>query len=610
MDNLPRLRRLLFLALAASVLDLAGEPAMAQKVPAAGEKRVETAELPDGRRIAGRIVEATAGSFRFQTDQGEAIPLDKIGEITVDGPGPEPSTGPPPFQIQLGSWSRLSGRLLSIDGSTIRVDPGSDHPPLQVDRHGVTSVIQRPGEVQSLKDGFETLDFNRWSPGGDADLVAIPHLVGDRAARLPAGGSSLTMRLVEPLGSGRLELAYFDEGERVPGQRWFVDLTFRRGNSESTTVRVVLGWAEETLAVETPGGPALNVQRLVRKPGWHRLAVKFEPERAALSVDGDELAHGHGFGGPLFEIRMATETLGVVQPLKTLGAVVDDLSLVRFTQPTGRFEVEPAQDEVRLLSGDQLFGRFLGADGDRLSFQLDGKTIRPSWADVSGIHFRRAAASADPISGLWVRVEWRTAPGNDIRDLDRIEAALVAIDEANLTLDAPYVGRFAVPRDRVRKISTLAPATRIVVDPNSHHLGDRVTPDLDPPQPEIAPVEVTFELRQVPLQPSSLVMDVVKVIGLEGTPEFSEMVKMGQLRTRLSLNGVRLDDLNVHVPSQNETPQRVRVPIPAMGLSVGKNVLRIEQTESKDARKQRDNLGILSIAIESAPIKATGAAKP
>ena len=43
-----------------------------------------------------------------------------------------------------------------------------------------------------------------------------------------------------------------------------------------TTVRVIPGWGEETLAVETPGGPALNVQPLARKAGWHRLYVRFD----------------------------------------------------------------------------------------------------------------------------------------------------------------------------------------------------------------------------------------------------------------------------------------------------------------------------------------------
>src|SRR5262249_57506127 len=118
-----------------------------------------------------------------------------------------------------------------------------------------------------------------------------------QSLRIPAGATALGCQLPEPVGSGRLDVAFHDDGALVEGQQWSVDLLFR-GPAGSETVRAVLGWAEESLAVESPSGPALAVQRLARAGGWHRLSVRFGPDRCEAAVDGNELSHGKGPAGP------------------------------------------------------------------------------------------------------------------------------------------------------------------------------------------------------------------------------------------------------------------------------------------------------------------------
>ena len=345
------------------------------------------------------------------------------------------------------------------------------------------------------------------------------------------------------------------------------------------------------------------VQPLVRKPGWHRLSVRFDDQRTSLVVDGDDLAHGRGFDGPLIEVRLASEVLAAGQRPEGLSVVLDDLRLVRFAEPSGRFEVEPSNDEVRLISGDQLFGRVPSADASVVSFAIDGRALTPSWSEVAGLYFRRSPAPSSPISGQWVRAEWRTAPGDDARDVDFVEAALTGVDASAIHLMVPYVGKMSVNRDRLRRVVVLPRTTRVVIDTHSHHLGDRVVLDIDPPQPEVAPVEYGFVLDAVPANPPSLALDVVGVIGEEGSEHFSQLVRKGQLRTRVFLNGRRLDDLNSKV-SKNDKPQRVRLAIPADALKVGRNIVRFEQTETDDEKKQRDNFGILNIGLESGPTEA------
>ena len=584
-----------------------GQAADADKGP--NTTRVETLDAGEGKKIVGKITGTPPQGFRFLPDGGgPALPLNNGAEVTITGPEPDRSSGSPPFQIMLNPWGRLSGRLSGLDASSIRLESSLKTASLRIDRAGTSALIQRPGEVQIFREGFEAPDANRWSQGGAPEFVTEPKLVGTHSLRLPAGGSSLTSRLVEPLGSGRLEIAFFDDGTKSVGQRWFLDLAFRRGNAEITTIRAIPGWSEDTLAVETPGGSAMNVQPLGRKPGWHRLTIRFDEQKAELAVDGDELAHGKGPGGVLFEIRIATETTGMSRAPDNLAAIVDDLRLVRFVEPFGKLEIDPTQDEVRNSSGDQLFGRIPSADADRIALEIDGREVRVPWSEVSGLYFRRIPMASVPLEGMWVRAEWQTAAGPDVRDLDRVEGTLQALGPDQIALDVPYVGRITVPRDRLRKLRFLGRVRRMIVDPTAHHIGDSWTTELDPPQYQKAPVEIPFTLAEIPAGDAFLAVDVVQLVGPEGMPPFSDQVKKGQLRTRSALNGRSLEDWNLQVVARNETPQRLRLAIPADVLKMGANLLRIEQTENE--RGSRDNFGLSGVALEFRSKVPPGAAQP
>ena len=199
-------------------------------------------------------------------------------------------------------------------------------------RPGVFTVEQRPGESRLWADNFESLEKSKWSIRGKPALTEQPRLNDRHSLELPSEGASLLRLLEEPLAAGRLDLAFFNDGVVTAGQQWFVELTFR-GSSGSSQMRVILGWSEESLAVESPAGPALQVQRLVRTAGWHRLAVRFGPEQTEISVDGKELAHGKGPDGPLTSVRLATSPTGKSAPPKDLSGHVDDLQLIRFASP-------------------------------------------------------------------------------------------------------------------------------------------------------------------------------------------------------------------------------------------------------------------------------------
>jgi hypothetical protein len=241
-----------------------------------------------------------------------------------------------------------------------------------------------------------------------------------------------------------------------------------------------------------------------------------------------------------------------------------------------------------------------------------GSTIRLPWSQVASLSFRRASRPSREVEGLLCRIEWRSAPGDDPRDLDQAEGALIAADAEAFTLDTPYAGTLVVPRDRLRKLIVEASGRRLVIDPMAHHLGDEVSTKghemLDPPQPEGGRLERAFTLKRPPAagQSAQLVMDVVQVVGEAQGLEFSNLIRAGELRTKVSINGKEFDYINRHISSRNEKPERIRLPIPAGLLKAGENKVKIIQTGTSKDPNYLDDLGIVGIALEV----TKGAEKP
>jgi hypothetical protein len=479
---------------------------------------------------------------------------------------------------------------------------------VQIARPGVQAVIQRPGEAKLFAESFDRIDAGRWTVEGKPDLVAPTGRDPSdpqRGVRLPAGGTALQHGLSEPLVSGRLELRFFDSGQVVPGQQWTLDLRFR-GPTGPATLRVLLGWAEESLAVESPDGPALSVQRLSRAAGWHRLTVRFSPDQTDIAVDGKELAHGKGPVGPLDSFRVQTRSTGS-QPLPaSLAGIVGEIQIVRFAEPPTSLEIDPSQDEVRLVQGDQLYGTIQRADQEHVVLDVDGKPVSLDWSEVAGLYFRRMPSASTPVEGPLAHVEWRIAQGNpnQVRELEHAEGAVTAVSSSHIMLATPYVGTLTIPRDSLTSLRVLDRAWELVLDASAHHLGDNITttpPLLDPPVPEGGVLERSFNLGADSPRPTFLVLDVVQVVGETAGTTYSNLVLKGELRTYVGLNGKRIDYINRYVTSSNETPERIRIPIPQELLKPGKNMLRIEQTGIASDPTWLDDLGILRMALQALP---------
>ncbi|MDG3004495.1 hypothetical protein [Paludisphaera mucosa] len=560
-------------------------------------------ERPGGPTVEGRLLFDPQAGFRFQSagESGAPAQVRAVGPGGVVGfaPGPPPATTVPPlFQAGLGESGRISGTLRAIAEDAVTLAVPWQAVDVVVRRPGVQSLVQRLGEARVLADGFDALDAAAWGVVGQPRAVAEG---GETAVLLPPGGSSIERRFEEPIESGRVDLTFRDDGVVRPGQRWTLTLTFRAPGGPAD-LRVLLGWAEESLAVEAPDGPALPVQRLARTDGWRRLSIRFGGDRTEVSVDGKDLAHGRGPAGPLESIRVAT----VGEPTKDAGpgGYVGAIQAARFAPVASSLEIDPTQDEARLVVGDQFYGTVRRGDRDRVEMLVDDRPLALDWKDLAGLFFRRAPAAGAPVAGALARVEWRAGGDEPGRAADFAEGAVTALTDAALTLATPFAGTLTIPRDRLVRIRVAEPGLRLVVDPCAHHLGNEFfskPPLLDPPMPEGGVLERPFVVpADAGAGPAFVVLDVLGVVGEATGLAFSENIRRGELKTYVAIDGRRVDYLNRHVAGSNESPERIRVPIPADALRPGPHVLRIEQTGLAASPTEYDDMGILGVAIEFA----------
>ena len=508
-------------------------------------------------RLEGDLLTDPSGGLKFLPlggDQKQPLILGAGSTLSFQGTQPQAVSIPPLFRVQVGETARISGMLRAVSDKAVSLSvpwqsaevvvapargPGGSPAP----RRG-QAVCRPVRPASATRDGPSAASRRFWTRQARTNQ--------GRRVRLPAGDSSLRHRLAEPLGSGRVELSLFDEGKVAAGQRWTLELTFR-GPTGPATIRILLGWAEESLAVESPDGPALAVQRLARSAGWHRLTTRFGPEQTEIAVDGKELAHGKSPSGPLDAIRIATSVVGSSPAAPPgLAGYLGEIQIVRFAEPPTSLEIDPSQDEVRLVVGDQLYGQVRKADHEHVAIETADKLVALDWSEVAGIFFRRIPAVAAPVAGTLARLEWRTMPGEPSkgRELDHAEGAITAISDSAITLATPYAGTLTVPRDRLAFLRVLDRGWLRVIDPCAHHLGDNISttpPLLDPPLPEGGVLERSFELDAVPPGQAFVVLDVVQVVGETAGSPYSNLVQKGELRTYVVLNGKRIDYINRYI---------------------------------------------------------------
>ncbi len=573
---------------------------LAGSVVASNEGRPVRAIRRDGTRTNGHLVLADGTARIVPEGDGEVIGWDGLAAVEMLESDPDPAdarVSDGPFRLLLSRDLAISGRLESMDASAIRfrpvgLEPGSPTP--SIARSGVVGLRQRLGRAQVLTDGFDALDPSRWRLEGDVAITKEVSRPG-KLARLEAGGSSLAHRLGSPIEAGRVDLAFRRDDVEAVGHSALVEFVFE-GVEGPESIRAILGWGEAHPGAMSRGGPALVVQPLLVEPGWHQLSLRFGSDRTILAIDGDVLATGAGPGGPLIELRIRTESNSRPTGPEDLALHVDDVDIFRLFAPSASVEFDPRQDELRLIDGDQVWGRLKTGSTQGVLLEVEGRTIPFAWSEVSEIYFRREPGPASVVAGPLVRVEGKDDRG--IEGPDRLEGALIELTASRFVLDAPYVGRVTFGWDAIDRLVPLGQGNLLMLDPTAHHLGDQPIPELTPVLPESDRLELEFPLASVPPGKTALRLDVVDVEGDVEGGRFTDAIRRGELVTEVVLNGKSLGTLNERVKTSNKAPERLRIEIPEGLLLAGPNRLELVQKGRADEPTYRDDLGILGIALE------------
>src|SRR5207244_11945065 len=174
------------------------------------------------------------------------------------------------------------------------------------------------------------------------------------------------------------------------------------------------------------------------------LILEFSSETLLLSIDDAILlsCRQPAAGGALRKVRLSC-------PVRTAesGAEIffDDFSVARAVPDLPHPKTDSEQDELWLLSGDQLFGDITDATGGniRLRAGFGSRTIR--WGDVRGIYFRPSSTARKPDSKM-VRLWLRSGIGFEP---DVLEGVVRRFDKHRLVLSHEVLGELEIERKRL-----------------------------------------------------------------------------------------------------------------------------------------------------------------
>lgn len=401
---------------------------LASLLPGAG---ADEAVLADGGHRPGTLSFA-AGRLLFQPAGSTApLPLADLHAVRCTGGPTPPLLVGRAHRVLLPRGQAVTGQLLGLDEVRLRLRTAWAES-VAVPRPAVAAVTQLPGW-----NTFFAADFGPGLPGwhtaGAPALGSRRSPAGQHCLVLNRAGQEATHDLSPPVEAGWFAVDFHEEDE--PGRAaWQVEAAFG--------VRVTIAATGEGYAAEVPGVKG-TAARLGRTPGWHRLRMDFAPDALAVTLDDTALwyAEGRGPGGPLRQVRLACAG--------GRGAVVfADVSVTRPLPEVRHPPGDPGQDEVWLVSGDQVFGQVPRADDQAVELRGPfGKRTLP-WGEVRGVFLHRLAPPAPAGAG---RVRVRFWPGAG-EEYDELVGTVRGLDERRLTLDHPLLGECPIERARLREV--------------------------------------------------------------------------------------------------------------------------------------------------------------
>jgi len=416
--------------------------ALGPAVPAA---RPDEAILRDGRRLPGTLSRGDKQWQFLPTGKSEALPLAALQSVRLETRSAAPFRAAVVHRVTLRDGEGLTGVLLGLDDRALLLRTAwADK--VSLPRAAVAAVTQQPGWALVCAEDF-TGGLKAWKiegkPGHQPGSGLVLTTAGQSAAYTPA----------TPLKEGRATIAFRAADDK--GASVLVEAAFQTPAGPRVVAVTVAGRPRYAAVVPGVTGTSTPVPS---SAGPHRLTVQFSPSALRVVVDEAVLWHSlkHGPGGPLVRWRLVCRQAEGQRP--GCRVAFEDFALHRAVDEPRRPPGDPGQDEVWLLSGDQLFGRLLRADSRAvvLEGRFGQRTL--AWSAVRGLFLRRAARPIRP--GEAGRVRLWLDNGIDSQ-LDRLEGTVLSLDERRCRLRHALLGEVVLERGRVSRVQFHPPVKEI-----------------------------------------------------------------------------------------------------------------------------------------------------
>lgn len=369
------------------------------------------------------------------------------------------------------------------------------------------------------------------------------------------------------------------------------------------TEKLIVQATKGEASASTSGAAERSITRqtVALNSGWHCLTALLHQERAVVIVDQSLLWSANRSLGPLGEVCVSGQ-----------GSVwIDDLQVSQFETVTNTKAPCPSTEDDCLVlhGGEELFGRIsqVTAAGVRLTDSTGERLF--AWSQVVGFALRQtdqvATRSLSPI-GLSAVIELQAPLDRPQQATDRLDVMVVHNDRDFVVVVHPWLGRFAIPWNRIARIIPQFFGQSMTLDARRRHLGDAIRDDFQRQMPDGTEWSVKFPLpSQARLMEGQLwlVLDVVDLepAGLQtppGSPFLREM-RAGQLLTKISINNQPAGDLNrwIQYRATPDRPERIRCLLPKE-LRVGENVIRLHQIPLKSSGSRFDNCELSNLRLE------------
>lgn len=414
-------------------------------VPIALFARADEALMPDGSRVKGVLELDARGRLRLAVPGRPALSLDQVQQVRLTETELPAWRAATVHRIVLPSGQHLTAELIELNDKELHLRTAWAQR-LSVPRSAVVAVVHPPGRVTLHDDDFED-GLKAWKLTGAPKLSDRQQTSGKQSLLLSNPGQAAEYILAEPVESGRIGINVHDPGEAA-GARWLVEAEFARAAEAWTAgIVVVSSAAEYAVHVSDADGPARAVKRV---QGWHRLTFRFSRDYLIVGIEDRLLwaSEKEGPGGPLRKLRLSC----LAQPGggAVRGEVLfDDLSVVRYVDELPHRVEDAEQDEVWLLSGDQLFGRVVRADRRTIEMRVRSETHRLSWGQVRGLFPRREGVPPRASEGERVRVRLRSGAGGEG---DELEGVVRELDVRRLVLRHAILGDVEIERGRLQRL--------------------------------------------------------------------------------------------------------------------------------------------------------------